>query len=101
MYLSYHIKDRTLQLNHLHSNTHIVIYTTLKECLLQSGIYLSKWVNSGAWTGGGGKREGAGPGQKCKLHSIIITLQEEKRIRNFISMQTLKISLKIWKRFIE
>ena len=50
---------------------------------------------------GEGKREGAGPGQKCKLHSIIITLQEEKRIRNFISMQTMKINLKIWKRFIE
>lgn len=58
MYLSYHINDRTLQLNHLHSNTHIVIYTIFKECLLQSGVYLSKWVNSGAWIGVGGREAG-------------------------------------------
>lgn len=57
----------------------------------QEYILASWWIQE---LGLGEKGKGLVQNKKCKLRSIIITLQEEKRIRNFISMQTLKSAWK-------
>lgn len=78
MYLSYHTKKRTLQLNYLHSNAFTIKYIFLNS-IYKPGVYLSRLVDSGAWVGRG-REKGAGPEHKCKLHSIVITLQETKEL---------------------